>query len=330
MTLNTNYSMEKLKERNEELRTLKGKIHEEYTKLKNVNAINMEKILDLRFNFPQIWESQIQHKVKHSVAIYDDADIIEIQGKIQENNSNLNTLVKIYDEKVERLKNQMGYLNRELTLQKDKTKEQKQFWVKLRRELNLYPNVDDVKDADDEEFIKAWFIANKNMSNTPSSNSKNDHDGDDDKTTEGYSSDADKTTESYSSDENQQCSTEKPLQKNEEKFIRNMCKSINHLRHELEFEECTYDVMKDINGRCKKDVIEFRNKLPKFFQKIKCMDMAVENLDGEDVERLKKKITQVENEVEIKKIKLEEEKTVKAELQAEMALFPRDNITQEE
>ena len=58
--------------------------------------------------------------------------------------------------------------------------------------------------------------------------------------------------------------------------------------------------------------------------------MAVEKLDGEDVERLKKKITQVENEVEIKKIKLEEEKTVKAELQAEMALFPRDNITQEE
>ena len=174
------------------------------------------------------------------------------------------------------------------------------------------------------------------MSNINSSNSKNDRDSDDsddddDKTTEGYSSDADKTAESYSSNnENKQCSTEKSLQKNEEKSIRNICKTITYLRYELEFEERTYDVMEDINGRYKKDVIEFRNKLPKFFQKIKCMDMAVEKLDGEDVERLKKKITQLENEVEIKKIELEEEKTVKAELEAEMALFPRDNITQEE
>ena len=176
----------------------------------------------------------------------------------------------------------MGYLNRELTLQKDKTKEQKQFWVKLRRELKMYPNVDDVKDPDDEVFMKAWFIANKIMSNTPSSANEDDHqtdyDGDDE---DGYDEyDDDKITEPFYSDhdddddESSPCSTEKPLQKNEEKLIRNMYKSINRLRHELEFEECTYDVMKDINGRCKKDVIEFRNKLPKFFQKIKCMDMA--------------------------------------------------------
>ena len=60
--------------------------------------------------------------------------------------------------------------------------------------------------------------------------------------------------------------------------------------------------------------------------------MAVEKLDddNEDVERLKKKITQVENEVEIKKIKLDEEQTLKAELEAEMALFPGENMTQEE
>ena len=34
--------------------------------------------------------------------------------------------------------------------------------------------------------------------------------------------------------------------------------------------------------------------------------------------------------LKFKKIELEEEKTVKAELEAEMALFTRDNITQEE
>ena len=314
MALKINECIEQLQGRNEELRRLKREIHEEYTKLKNVNAINMEKILDFRFNFPKIWESQIENKVKHSVDI-------TIQGKIQETNSKLKPLVKIHDEKVERLKNEMDYLNRELRIQINKTREQKQFWIQLRRELNLYPNIDDVKDANNEEFIKVWFIENKDMSNTHSSNSKNDYDNnDDDKTTEGYSS----------NNENKQCSTEKSPQKNEEKSIWNIYKTITYLRYELESEENTYDVMEDINGRYKKDVIEFRNKLPKFFQKIKCMDMAVENLDGEDVERLKKKITQVEHEVEIKKIKLEEEKTVKAELQAEMALFPRDNITQEE
>ena len=137
MSLNTNDCIEQLQGRNEQLRTLKREIQEEYTNIKDSNASMMEKILDLRFNFPKIWESQIEHKCKHSVAIYDDVDIITIQGKIEETNSKLKTLVKIHDEKVERLKNQMGYLNRELTLQKDKTKEQKQFWVKLRRELNL-------------------------------------------------------------------------------------------------------------------------------------------------------------------------------------------------
>ena len=89
MALNINECIEQLKVRNEELRTLKGKIHEEYTKLKNVNAINMLKILDFRLNFHQIWKSQVQHKVKHSLPIYDDYDIPEIQVKIQENNSKL-------------------------------------------------------------------------------------------------------------------------------------------------------------------------------------------------------------------------------------------------
>ena len=283
--------MEKLKVRNEELRTLKGKIHEEYTKLKNVNAINMEKILDFRLDFHQIWKSQIQHKVKHSVEIYDDTDITEIQGKIQENNSklktlvkihdeknddvdiqdmiqetkhNLKTLVEIHDEKVERLKHQMDYINRELRIQMDKTKEEKQLWVKLRRELKQYPNVEDVKDPDDEVFMQAWFIANKIIPNTtPSANEDNfDDNDDDDKITEPFHSDHD---DDDNDDENSQYSTEKPLQNDEEKFIMNMYKSINSLRHELTYEECAYEVVKNINEDCKREVIEFRNKLPKFF-----------------------------------------------------------------
>ena len=89
MALKINECIEQLQGRNEELRRLKREIHEEYTKLKNVNAINMEKILDFRFNFPKIWESQIENKVKHSVDI-----------TIQETNSKLKPLVKIHDEKV--------------------------------------------------------------------------------------------------------------------------------------------------------------------------------------------------------------------------------------
>ena len=157
--------------------------------------------------------------------------------------------------------------------------------VKLRRELSLYPNVDDVKDPDNEEFIKAWFIAKKNMSDTPSSDNEDDYDDDDeddDKTTEPYSSDDDKTTESYSSDDDDNKTTEKPPQKNEENFIRNMCKCTPNLRYELQYEKSTCDVMKCINGRFKKEVIEFGNKLPKFFQRIKEMDMAVEKLDDDN------------------------------------------------
>ena len=98
MALNIKECIEQLQGRNEELRRLKREIHEEYTKLKNVNAINMEKILEFRMNFPKIWESQIEHEVKHSVDI-------TIQGEIQETNSKLKPLVKIHDEKIERLKN---------------------------------------------------------------------------------------------------------------------------------------------------------------------------------------------------------------------------------
>ena len=91
----------------------------------------IDKILDLGIEFPKFWESQIEDKCKHSVAMYGDVDIINIQRKIQETNEKLNTLLKKYDEEVERLTRQMGLLNRQITLRKNKTRNKNSFWLNL-------------------------------------------------------------------------------------------------------------------------------------------------------------------------------------------------------
>ena len=168
-------------------------------------------------------------------------------GKLKEGN----------EEKEERLKYQMDYINRQIRIQMDKTKEEKKLWVQLNRELKKYPNVKDVKDPDDEVFMKAWFIASEIIPNTTPSvnedNNQNDNDGDDDKVTEPFHSDHDDSDDD--DDENSQYSTEKQLRNDEEKFIMNMHKCVNHLRNELRYEECVYEVVKNINEDCKRKVI---------------------------------------------------------------------------
>ena len=65
--------------------------------------------------------------------------------------------------------------------------------------------------------------------------------------------------------------------------------------------------------------------------RIKILDLAVEELaDDEDVEKMKRRITQNENEIEIKIIKVEEKKIIKGEVEIEIGLFQTKNMSREQ
>ena len=301
---NKNKELMELCDRLKQLEKMKGGMKKHYNTIVDFNAMLSEKIIHKRFDFPHFYEREIEEKCKNVIPISEHVNIIALERKIKETHDSLSTMVRKLDSEVERLGRKLELLEKQIKWQDDKNYEARKLMDYYKRELSLYPSLNKVCDSNDENYIYSWFNEVMSLHSKKRKDSDSLFETSDESSSEKFSSEEEKNTSSPLS-----CSENTP-QKIETNYkdmtVKMMCKLISNYTQKLLMSQNNFHVMKRINKGLKEDIIEKRNKLPRFYMRIKMLDMHVEKLDDddEDIYTMKRKLTLTETEIEIKKQKI--------------------------